>query len=261
MTNDRAALNAAVNHIANLELASPARFEELRKTMNGNADVLSRQMNHHRQELDASREEVVRLSQELEELRADKVILEARVDSMAERLCRCSETSPRVRGIGSAAEPLELEDEELEYVIPPMTSSPAEEEVPSLTKGPPCFKRILAFDSWHLAGSSLSSSNPLMESSAEEERLREAPLPGLVRGQRAIRGKWFRPYSYRKALGHLPVDTRHLGVEREQRRNERRLRRESAAFSGYAASSSDDGFGTTDRSCRGSPDDPEVGSS
>src|SRR6201992_3767923 len=64
-----------------------------------------------------------------------------------------------------------------------------------------------------LAGSS-SLSNPLLESSTEEERLREAPLPGSVRGQRAIRGKRFRPYSYRKAPGHFPVDTRHLGVER-----------------------------------------------
>ena len=40
-------------------------------------------------------------------------------------------------GIGSAAEPLELEDEELEYVTPPMMSSPAEEEVPKLVPGPP----------------------------------------------------------------------------------------------------------------------------
>src|SRR6201992_3820679 len=111
-----------------------------------------------------------------------------------------------------------------------------------------------------LAGSSSSSSNPLMESSAEEERLREVPLPGSVRGQRAIHGKRFQPYSYRKAPGHFPVDARHLGVEQEHRRNERRLRRESAAFSGYAASSSDDSLGTTDRSCRGCPDDPKVGS-
>src|ERR1700759_4785497 len=111
----------------------------------------------------------------------------------------------------------------------------------------------------YLAGSS-SSSNPLLESSAEEEWLRDAPLPGLVRGQRAIRGKRFKPYSYRKVPGHFPVDTRHLGVERERRRNERRLRRESTAFGGYAASSSDDRLGTTDRSCRGSSDDPEVGS-
>src|SRR6201992_606613 len=110
-----------------------------------------------------------------------------------------------------------------------------------------------------LAGSS-SSSNPLLESSAEEDRLRDAPLPGSVCGQRAICGQRFRPYSYWKAPGHFPVDTRHLGVERERRRNERRLRRESAAFGGYAASSSDDSLGTTDRSCRGSPDDPEVGS-
>src|SRR6201992_2663844 len=111
-----------------------------------------------------------------------------------------------------------------------------------------------------LAGPSSSASNPLMESSGEEERLRDVPLPGSVRGQRAIRGKQFRPYSHRKAPGHFPVDTRYLGVERERRRNERRLRRESTAFGGYAASSSDDSLGTTDRSCRGSPDDPEMGS-
>ena len=137
VTNDRAALNVAVNHIANLESASAAHFDELHKTMNGNADMLLQRMNHHRQELDAIREEVVWLSQELEELCAEKVILEARVDSMAERLCKCEESSPQVRGIGSAAEPLELEDEELEYVTPPMTSSPAEEEVPKLVPGLP----------------------------------------------------------------------------------------------------------------------------
>jgi chromosome segregation ATPase len=141
VTNDRAALNAAVNHIANLESATAARLDELRKTLNGNSDMLSRRMNRHRQELDASREEVVRLSQEVEDLRADKTILEARVDSMAERLCKCSETSPRVRGVGSAEEPLELEDEELEYVTPPMTSSPAKEEVPELVPGRPALNQ------------------------------------------------------------------------------------------------------------------------
>ena len=78
----------------------------------------------------------------MDDLKADKVMLEARIDSMAERLCRCSEASPGVRGVGSAVEPLELEDKELEYVTPLMTSSPAEEEVPSLVQGPPCFKRI-----------------------------------------------------------------------------------------------------------------------
>ena len=60
--NDRAVLNAAVNHIANLESVSAARFDELRKTMNRNANVLSWHMNRHCQELDASREEVVWLS-------------------------------------------------------------------------------------------------------------------------------------------------------------------------------------------------------
>src|ERR1700753_1839997 len=108
------------------------------------------------------------------------------------------------------------------------------------------------------AGSS-SSSNPLLESSAEEERLRSAPLPGSVRGQRAIRGTRFRPYSHRKAPGHFSVDTSRLGVERQRRRNERLLRRESAAQGGYAADS-DDSLGTTDRSCRGATPDPEVGS-
>src|ERR1700753_1834271 len=110
-----------------------------------------------------------------------------------------------------------------------MTSSPAKEEVPSLVQGPPCFKREfgLLTHGVSLAGSS-SSSNPLLESSGEEERLRDAALPGSVRGQRAVRGKRVRPYPHRKAPGHFPVDTKHLGVERERRRNERRLRRESA---------------------------------
>src|ERR1700753_111573 len=94
VTNDRAALNAAINHIAHLESASAARFDELCKMMNGNADVLSQQMNRHHQELDASREEVVQLSREVDNLKADKVMLEARIDSMAKRLCRCSEASP-----------------------------------------------------------------------------------------------------------------------------------------------------------------------
>ena len=58
VTNDWAALN----HIANLESTPAARFDELHKTMNGNADVLSWCMNHHCQELDASREEVIQLS-------------------------------------------------------------------------------------------------------------------------------------------------------------------------------------------------------
>src|SRR6201995_727702 len=110
-----------------------------------------------------------------------------------------------------------------------------------------------------LAGSS-SSSNPLLESSAEEERLRDAPLPGSVCGQRTIRGKRFRPWSHRKAPGHFPVDASRLGVEKQRRRNERLLRQESAAQGGYTADSSDDSLGTTDRLCRGSPDDPEVGS-
>src|SRR6201992_630187 len=97
-----------------------------------------------------------------------------------------------------------------------------------------------------LVGSSESSSNPLLESSGEEERLRDAPLPGLVRGQRAIRGKRFHPYSYREAPGHFPVDTKHLGVERQRRRNEHLLHRESAAQGGYATDSNDS-LGTTHR--------------
>ena len=94
VTNDQAALNMAISHIANLESALAVCFDELCKTMNGNADVLSQRMNRHHQELNAIREEVIWLSQELEEVRADKVILEARVDSMAEHLCKCSEGSP-----------------------------------------------------------------------------------------------------------------------------------------------------------------------
>ena len=43
------------------------------------------------------------------------------------------------------ATPFELEDEELEYVTPPMTSSPAEEDVPKLVQCPPGFKKNLDF--------------------------------------------------------------------------------------------------------------------
>src|ERR1700753_1239866 len=108
---------------------------------------------------------------------------------------------------------------------------------------------ILAFDSeCSLAGSSSSSSNPLMESSAEEEWLPNAPLPGLVRGQRTICGKQFQPYSYRKVSGHFPVNTSCLRVERQRRQNECLLHRESRAFGGYTADSFNDSFGTTDRS-------------
>src|ERR1700753_3593962 len=81
VTNDWVALNAAINHVTNLESASAACFNELCKTMNRNTKVLSRRMNHHHQELDASREEVVPLNQALEDLQADKVILEARVNN------------------------------------------------------------------------------------------------------------------------------------------------------------------------------------
>src|SRR6201992_2706468 len=100
----------------------------------------------------------------------------------------------------------------------------------------------------------------MLASLGEGERLRDAPLPGLVRGQRAVRGKQFRPYSYRKAPGSFPINTKHLGVEQQRRCNECLLRRESAAQGGYTADS-DDSLGTTDRSCGGVTPDPEVGSS
>ena len=80
---------------------------------------------------------MVRLSREVDDLKDNKVMLEARIDSMAECLCKCSEASPQGRGVRSAAESLELEDEELEYVTPPLTSSPAQEEAPGLIQGLP----------------------------------------------------------------------------------------------------------------------------
>src|SRR6201992_1414474 len=100
-----------------------------------------------------------------------------------------------------------------------------------------------------------------MESSANEERLRDAPLPGSVRGQRAMCGKQFQPYSYQKVPGNFPVNTSRLRVERQQHQNEHLLRRKSASQGGYAADSSfDDDLGTTNRLCRGTTPDPEVGS-
>src|ERR1700753_2167988 len=81
-------------------------------------------MNRHRQEIDSLRDASFRLEERVKMLEDKKVILEARVDSMSERLCRCSESSPRIKGQGSAAAPFEFEDEEeLEYATPP-TSRP-----------------------------------------------------------------------------------------------------------------------------------------
>src|SRR6201995_639135 len=77
-------------------------------------------MNRHQQEINSLREALFRLVERVKMLEDEKAILEAKVDSMSERLCRCSEFSPRIKGQGSAAAPFELEDEEeLEYTTPP----------------------------------------------------------------------------------------------------------------------------------------------
>ena len=63
-------------------------------------------------------------------LEDEKAILEAKVDSMSERLCKCLESSPQIKGQGSAAAPFELKDEEeLEYATPP-TSHPESSSTP-----------------------------------------------------------------------------------------------------------------------------------
>ena len=96
MATDRDALNASINNLGNLEAATAARLDELCKTLIGNSDMLSRRMNHHCQEIDLDRATMAQLHQELDDLKVDKVILEVRVDSMAECLCKCLEGSPRV---------------------------------------------------------------------------------------------------------------------------------------------------------------------
>jgi predicted nucleic acid-binding Zn-ribbon protein len=98
--------------------------DELRKQLCHEGDVAIKRMNRHRQEIDSLRDASFRLEERVKMLEDEKAILEAKVDSMSEKLCRCSESSPRIKGQGSAAAPFELEDEEeLEYATPP-TSRP-----------------------------------------------------------------------------------------------------------------------------------------
>src|ERR1700759_4753716 len=81
-------------------------------------------LNRHRQELDSLRDASFRLEERVKMPEDEKAILKAKVDSMSERLCRCSESSPQIKGQGLAAAPFELKDkEELEYATPP-TSRP-----------------------------------------------------------------------------------------------------------------------------------------
>ena len=95
-------------------------MDELRKQLCHEGDVAIKRMNRHRQELDSLRDASFRLEERVKMLKDEKAILEAKVDSMSKRLCRCLESSPRIKGQGSAAAPFELEDEEeLEYTTPP----------------------------------------------------------------------------------------------------------------------------------------------
>ena len=91
-------------------------MDELRKQLCHEGDVAIKRLNRHRQELDSLRDASFRLEERVMMLEDEKAILEAKVDSMSERLCRCSESSPRIKGQGSVAVPFELKDkEELKY--------------------------------------------------------------------------------------------------------------------------------------------------
>src|ERR1700753_1004278 len=142
MAEDRNIVNLLIGRFANLDAAVAARvilfmssflvektevdcqLDELRKQLCHKGDVTIKRMNRHRQELNSLRDAPFRLEERVKMLEEEKAILEAKGDSMSERLCRCSESIPRIKGQGSAAAPFELEDEEeLEYATPP-TSRP-----------------------------------------------------------------------------------------------------------------------------------------
>ena len=50
---------------------------------------------------------------------------EQRIKALEEKVCKCAETKPWVRGSGTQCDPLELVDEELEYVDSPAPSPPS----------------------------------------------------------------------------------------------------------------------------------------
>src|ERR1700753_4072076 len=99
-------------------------MDELHKQLCHEGDVAIKRMNCHRQEINSLRDALFRLEERVKMLEDKEAILEAKVDSMSERLCRCSKSSLQIKGQGSAAIPFELEDkEELKYATPP-TSRP-----------------------------------------------------------------------------------------------------------------------------------------
>ena len=50
---------------------------------------------------------------------------ECRIKALEERVCKCADTQPRIRGSGTQRDPLELVDDDLEYTDEPAPSSPS----------------------------------------------------------------------------------------------------------------------------------------
>ena len=50
---------------------------------------------------------------------------ERRIKALEERVCKCADTKPWVRGSGTQRDPLELVEEELEYADEPVLSPPS----------------------------------------------------------------------------------------------------------------------------------------
>ena len=69
-------------------------MDELCKQFCHEGDAAIKRMNRHRQEIDSLRDALFQLKERVKMLEDEKAILEAKVDSMTERLCKCSESSP-----------------------------------------------------------------------------------------------------------------------------------------------------------------------
>ena len=69
-------------------------MDELHKQFCHKGNVAIKRMNRHCQEIDSLRDALFRLKEGVKMLEDKKAILEAKVDSMSKRLCRCSESSP-----------------------------------------------------------------------------------------------------------------------------------------------------------------------
>src|SRR5882762_2772382 len=93
--------------------------------VDGELDAQHQQSDRHRGKLNfLACDRIELVDSELLRLRGESDKLKAKVASMAEHLCRCSQSSPALSGAGTAAEPFKLEYEsDSSYHLVPIASN------------------------------------------------------------------------------------------------------------------------------------------